>query len=95
MRLLGEELGGDDAGGIAHPLDLDVGMIFVEAGGVLLEIVGLDGRVDRQRRLGGFHARRREPDGGRDDGTAQHQPHQRSLRHKSLPALARAAAILA
>ena len=89
VRFLGEELGGDDAGRVAHPLDLDIGMILVEAGGVLLEVVGLDGRVDRQRRLRGSDARRREPDRRRDDGTAQQQPHQRPLRHRSLPALSR------
>src|SRR5262249_7943711 len=52
VGLLGEELGGDDAGGIAHPLDLDIGIVLVEARGVLLEVVGLHRRVDGEGRLG-------------------------------------------
>jgi hypothetical protein len=42
-------------------------MILVESGGVLLEIVSLDGGVDRQRRLGGANRSRREPDRRYDD----------------------------
>jgi len=67
IGLLGEQLGGDDPGRIAHPLDLDVRVVLVEASGVLLEVVGLDGGVDRQGRLRGADAGRREPDRRRDD----------------------------
>ena len=48
VGLLGQQLGGDDAGGVAHPLDLDVGVDLVEAFLVGLELVGLERGVDQQ-----------------------------------------------
>ncbi len=58
--LLGQQLGGDDAGGVAHPLDLDVGIGLFEGGLVGLDLVGFQRRVDGQRGLGrggAHHAR--------------------------------------
>ena len=46
--LLRQQLRGDDAGAVAHPFDLDVGVILIEALGVFLEILGLDRGVDRK-----------------------------------------------
>ena len=51
VALLGQQLGGDDAGGVAHPFDLDVGLDLVEAFLVGLDLVGLERRVDEQRGL--------------------------------------------
>jgi hypothetical protein len=51
IGLLGEQLGGDHAGRVAHPLDLDVGVLLDEAGLVGLELVGLERGVDRELRL--------------------------------------------
>jgi hypothetical protein len=45
---LGQQLGGDDTSGIPHPLDLDVGIVLVETGGVLLEVLGFHRRIDRK-----------------------------------------------
>jgi hypothetical protein len=51
VGFFGQQLGGDDAGGVAHPLHLDVGIGLLE--GVLVELhgVGLQRRVDQERRL--------------------------------------------
>ena len=60
---LGQQLGGDDARGIADPLDVDVRIVFFEGGFELLQLVRLDRRVDQKigLRLGG----RGPQDGGR------------------------------
>ena len=75
VGLLGQELGGHDTRGIADPLDLDVRMVLVEAGGILLQVVRLDRRVHGQGRLRARRARA-EPDQGRaDDEGKRHRPH--------------------
>src|SRR6266567_3963665 len=71
IGFLGQELRGDDTGRVAHPLDLDVGMVLVEAGRVFLEIVGLDGRVDGQRCLRGDDGAAGERNRRHDDGDAE------------------------
>jgi hypothetical protein len=48
VGLLGQQLGGDDAGAVAHPLDVDVGVYLVEAFLVGLQLVGFKGGVDQQ-----------------------------------------------
>ena len=48
IRLLGEELRGDDAGRIAHPLDVDVRIGLLEAFLVGLDLVGFERGVDEQ-----------------------------------------------
>ena len=50
--LFGQQLGGDDAGGIAHPLDIDVRVVLLELPLEHGELVGLDRRVDQQLGLG-------------------------------------------
>jgi len=62
--LFGQQLGGDDAGGITDPVDLDIGMVLVEGFGITLEVFGLDRRIDGQFgfRIGGGaceHGRKR------------------------------------
>ena len=49
--LLRQQLGGDDAGRVTHPVDLDVRVLLVEGLGIALEILGLDGGVDGEFRL--------------------------------------------
>ncbi|MNG96141.1 hypothetical protein D3C79_551980 [compost metagenome] len=51
--LLGQQLGGDDARRIAHPLDLDVRVGLFEGLFVTLELFGLKRAVDSQLRPGG------------------------------------------
>ena len=57
VGLLGQQLGGDDAGGIAHPEDVDVRVGLLERRLVGLELVGLEGGVDRE--VGGMGGRGR------------------------------------
>ena len=65
--LLRQQLGGDDAGRIAHPLDVDVGIGGLEGRLVGLELIGLERRIDEKFRRGVGRRRKREkcrePDG--------------------------------
>ena len=49
--LLRQELGGDDAGRVAHPFDLDVRVVLVEQLGIALEVLRLDRGIDGEFRL--------------------------------------------
>jgi hypothetical protein len=51
VGFFGQQLGGDDAGGVAHPLHLDVGVGFFETVLVELHGVGFERRVDQERGL--------------------------------------------
>ena len=52
IGLLGEQLGGDDAGGIADPFDIYIRVVLLELPLEHCQLVGLDGGVDKQVRLG-------------------------------------------
>jgi hypothetical protein len=69
IGFLGQQLGRDDAGGVAHPLHLDVGIGLLE--GVLVELhgIGLERGVDQERGLlrpGGAAGREAERRGAQD-----------------------------
>ncbi|MOA19653.1 hypothetical protein D3C78_1400510 [compost metagenome] len=64
VAFLGQQLGGDDAGGVTDPLDLDVGICLLERGLVDLDLVGFERGVDRQRGLGGGGAHHARQGGG-------------------------------
>ncbi|MNV80704.1 hypothetical protein D3C71_1743260 [compost metagenome] len=67
VALFRQQLGGDDARGIANPLDLDVGVGFFKRGLIDLDLVGFERGVDRQRGLGrgGAHHARQGGDQGK------------------------------
>ncbi len=68
LRLLGQKLGGDDAGRIADPVDVDAGIGGLEGRLVGLELVGLERRVDGEpSRPGRRHC-------GQDGGERQEAP---------------------
>jgi hypothetical protein len=75
VGLLGQQLGGDDARAVAHPLDVDVGVHLVEAFLVGLELVGLERGVDqqlgllRQGRAGGQGKQGRASEAGQGKAT--------------------------
>jgi len=51
VSLFCQHLGRDDAGGVAHPFQFDVGLGLVEAVGVSLELIGFQRRVDKELRF--------------------------------------------
>jgi hypothetical protein len=63
LAFFGQQLGGDHAGAVAHPLDFDVGVDLVEAFLVGLELVGLQRGVDQQLGLLGQKPPRRRRKG--------------------------------
>ena len=69
--LLGQELGGDDPGRIAHPADVDAGIGRLEGRLVGLELVGLDRGVDRDL-LGTSSREWRRGEHGRDGKASRH-----------------------
>jgi hypothetical protein len=63
-------------------------MVLVEAGGVFLEVIGLYGRVDGQRRLRDGDVGASERDGRHDDGDAKENgadPDECRVSHEFLP----------
>ena len=64
VRFFREELRGDDAGGIAHPFDVDVRIRFLERLFVGLDLIGFERRVNKQL---GFLRRRRQREGRKGD----------------------------
>ena len=50
--LFGQQLGGDDSRGIAHPLDVDVRVVLFELALEHGKLVGLDGGIDQEVYLG-------------------------------------------
>ena len=74
--LLGQQLGGDDAGGVAHPLDFDVRIGLLEGVLVRLHLVSFQRRVHGQRGLGerrrGKRHRCRRDCGGQQGKTCGH-----------------------
>ena len=71
--LLGEELRGDDAGGVPDPLDLDIRVVLVEAGGVALQILCLDRGIHGQGGGGCGRGQYERGNGKSGDGTAADQ----------------------
>lgn len=70
--LLGQQLGGDDAGGVAHPLDLDIRVLLLEGGLVGGQLFHFEGGVHGQLGVGlGLHGASGEQAGGQS-GTFEH-----------------------
>jgi hypothetical protein len=82
--LLRQQLGGHDAGRVAHPVDLDVGMGGIEALGIFLQVFRLDGRIDGQFGLGGGRGGARGPQ-QRGEGHAGGKPGQHECGHSRGP----------
>jgi len=79
LVLLGEQLGGDDAGRVACPLDLDVRVLLVERFLVGLQLIGFEGGVDVEHGLLGVGGQR-HGQGEANDGKALGKAFQRHAR---------------
>ncbi|MNG15897.1 hypothetical protein D3C84_997560 [compost metagenome] len=66
----GQQFGGDDAGGVAHPLDLDVRVGLFEGFFVGLQLFGFEGGVHRQL---GFRRKGVQAESGEDSGGQGHR----------------------
>lgn len=64
VGFLGQQASGDHPGGVAHPVDLHIRVVLVEAGGVLAQVFRFEGGVNGQ--LAGGQGRERE--GGHGNG---------------------------
>ena len=52
IGFFGQQLGGDDTGGIPHPFNVQIGVIGLDGLFELGQLVGLDGGVDNQLGFG-------------------------------------------
>ena len=77
VGFLGQQFGGDDAGGIAYPLDVEIGVVGFDGFLESRQFVGLDGGINQQFSLGLGQAGHT----GRDDG-AQQQSNELGLVHR-------------
>jgi len=78
--LLGQQLRGDDAGRIAHPLDFDLGHRLLDRGLELGELVGFDGGVDQKVGLG--HGAGAEAEHHQAAGNDRGQPFKEIRQHE-------------